>query len=71
MMIIQERTLKEHKKLVEKIIKRDLKRQKKIETAGVEYECPEIVRIIPCLFIDACCSSSYCASELKTNRTGE
>jgi len=39
----KERTLKEHKKLVEKIIKRDLKRQKKIETAGIEYECPEIV----------------------------
>jgi hypothetical protein len=70
MMIIQERTLQEHKKLVEKILKRDLNRQKKIEAAGIEYECPEIVRIIPCLFIDSCCSSYY-ASEFKINRTGE
>jgi len=70
MMIIQERTLQEHKKLVEKILKRDLNRQKKIEAAGIEYECPEIVRITPCLFIISCCCS-YCASELKVNRTGE
>ncbi|XP_022743281.1 uncharacterized RNA-binding protein C1827.05c isoform X2 [Durio zibethinus] len=37
------RTLEEHKKLVEKIIKRDNKRRKKIEAAGIDYECPEIV----------------------------
>lgn len=70
MMIIQERTLKEHMKLVEKIMKRDLKRKNKIEAAGIEYESPEIVRITPCLFIISCCSS-FCASELKVNRTGE
>ncbi|KAI5356369.1 hypothetical protein L3X38_009264 [Prunus dulcis] len=39
----KERTLEEHKKLVEKILKRDLKRQKRIEAAGIDYECPEIV----------------------------
>ncbi|KAM5567887.1 putative RNA-binding protein C1827.05c [Rosa sericea] len=39
----KERTLEEHKKLVEKIKKRDLKRQKRIEAAGIEYECPDIV----------------------------
>ncbi|KAH1030457.1 hypothetical protein J1N35_042631 [Gossypium stocksii] len=37
------RTLEEHKKLVEKIIKRDTKRRKRIEAAGIDYECPEIV----------------------------
>ncbi|XVE99081.1 hypothetical protein REPUB_Repub03eG0165900 [Reevesia pubescens] len=37
------RTLEEHKKLVEKITKRDQKRQKRIEAAGIDYECPEIV----------------------------
>ncbi|XWS56849.1 hypothetical protein CRYUN_Cryun09bG0120700 [Craigia yunnanensis] len=37
------RTLEDHKKLVEKIIKRDEKRRKRIEAAGIDYECPEIV----------------------------
>ena len=45
---IQLRTLEEHKKLVDKIIKRDQKHQKRIEAAGIDYDCPEIVRI--CLF---------------------
>lgn len=44
-MIIQERTLEEHKKLVGEILKRDQKKRKKIEAAGIDYECPEIVRI--------------------------
>ncbi|WCJ25284.1 MKI67 FHA domain-interacting nucleolar phosphoprotein [Euphorbia peplus] len=39
----QDRTLEEHKKLVEKIKKRDQKRRKRIEVAGIEYECPQIV----------------------------
>lgn len=39
----KERTLEEHKKLVEGIMKRDKKRRKKIEAAGIDYECPEIV----------------------------
>lgn len=39
----KERTLEEHKKLVEGILKRDKRRRKKIEAAGIEYECPEIV----------------------------
>ncbi|XP_004300041.1 PREDICTED: uncharacterized RNA-binding protein C1827.05c [Fragaria vesca subsp. vesca] len=39
----KERTAEEHKKLVEKIKKRDLKRQKRIEAAGIEYKCPEII----------------------------
>ncbi|XP_048322104.1 uncharacterized protein LOC125419684 [Ziziphus jujuba] len=39
----KERTLEEHKKLVEQIIKRDEKRRKRIEAAGIDYECPEIV----------------------------
>ncbi|KAJ0101958.1 hypothetical protein Patl1_05945 [Pistacia atlantica] len=39
----KERTLEEHRKLVEKILKRDQKRRKRIEDAGIEYECPEIV----------------------------
>ncbi|KAG9160871.1 hypothetical protein Leryth_008685 [Lithospermum erythrorhizon] len=40
----KERTLDEQKKLVEGIVKRDQKRRRKIEAAGIEYECPEIVR---------------------------
>ncbi|XP_062091875.1 uncharacterized RNA-binding protein C1827.05c [Humulus lupulus] len=39
----KERTLDERKKLVDKIIKRDGKRRKMIEAAGIDYECPEIV----------------------------
>ncbi|XP_031114874.1 MKI67 FHA domain-interacting nucleolar phosphoprotein [Ipomoea triloba] len=39
----KERTLEEQKKLVEGIKKRDRKRRKKIEAAGIDYECPEIV----------------------------
>ncbi|KAF7836987.1 putative RNA-binding protein C1827.05c-like [Senna tora] len=39
----KERTLEEHRKLVEKILKRDEKRRKRIEAAGLDYECPEIV----------------------------
>ncbi|KAG6668897.1 uncharacterized RNA-binding protein C1827.05c [Carya illinoinensis] len=42
----KERTLEEQNKFVENIMKRDLKRQKRIEAAGIEYECPEIVGII-------------------------
>ncbi|KAK8476594.1 hypothetical protein V6N11_068429 [Hibiscus sabdariffa] len=37
------RTLEEHKKLVEKILKQDVRRRKRIEAAGIDYECPEIV----------------------------
>ncbi|GAB2261736.1 hypothetical protein Droror1_Dr00002733 [Drosera rotundifolia] len=39
----KERTLEEHKKLVDRILHRGKKRQKKIEAAGIEYECPNIV----------------------------
>ncbi|PKI68555.1 MKI67 FHA domain-interacting nucleolar phosphoprotein [Punica granatum] len=39
----KERTLDEHRKLVEGIIKRDSRRRKRIEAAGIDYECPEIV----------------------------
>ncbi|KAK7251993.1 hypothetical protein RIF29_35651 [Crotalaria pallida] len=39
----KERTLEEHNKLVEKIMKRDKIRRKRIEAAGIAYECPEIV----------------------------
>ncbi|KAL2554601.1 putative RNA-binding protein [Forsythia ovata] len=38
----EERTLEQHKKLVEGIIKRDQKRRKRIEAAGIDYKCPEI-----------------------------
>ncbi|KAE8706472.1 putative lysyl-tRNA synthetase [Hibiscus syriacus] len=37
------RTLEEHKKLVEKILKQVVRRRKRIEAAGIDYECPEIV----------------------------
>ena len=44
---VQERTLEEHKKLVEKILKRDKKRRKRMEAAGIDYQCPEIVSFLP------------------------
>jgi hypothetical protein len=43
----QERTLEEHRKLVERVMKRDKKRRKRIEAAGIDYECPEIVSFFP------------------------
>lgn len=57
MLSFQERTLEEHMKLVEKIMKHDKNRRKRIEAAGVDYECPEIVwaflplPIYGCLFV--------------------
>ncbi|PSS33734.1 MKI67 FHA domain-interacting nucleolar phosphoprotein [Actinidia chinensis var. chinensis] len=41
----KERTLEENKKMVEGILKRDQRRRKRIEAAGIDYECPEIVGI--------------------------
>ncbi|KAF8402868.1 hypothetical protein HHK36_010960 [Tetracentron sinense] len=37
------RTVEEHKKLVKGILKRDQNRRKRIEAAGIEYECPQVV----------------------------
>ncbi|KAG6760458.1 hypothetical protein POTOM_036980 [Populus tomentosa] len=37
----KERTLDEHRRLVGRIMKRDQKRRKTIEAAGLDYECPE------------------------------
>ncbi|KAJ8443937.1 hypothetical protein Cgig2_032761 [Carnegiea gigantea] len=37
-----DRTLEEHQKLLITILKQDKKRRKKLEAAGVEYECPSI-----------------------------
>lgn len=45
-LFVQERTLEEHMKLVQKILKRDEKRRKRIEAAGIDYEWPEIVSIL-------------------------
>ncbi|KAJ6717544.1 MKI67 FHA DOMAIN-INTERACTING NUCLEOLAR PHOSPHOPROTEIN [Salix purpurea] len=39
----KERTLDEHRRLVVRIMKQDQKRRKKIEAAGLDYECPEFV----------------------------
>ena len=47
---LQERTLEEHQKMVEKIMKRDEIRRKRIAAAGIDYECPEIVRELSELF---------------------
>lgn len=38
----------EHKNLVDKIVKRDQTRRKRIEAAGIEYEYPEFVSFKPC-----------------------
>lgn len=50
-LFLQERTLDEQRKLVERIMQRDLKRRKRIEAAGIDYECPEIVRTKPFTFL--------------------
>jgi len=50
LLLFQERTLEEHKKLVDRVMKRDKKRRKKIEAAGIDYECPEIVSFFPPFF---------------------
>ncbi|KAG8390525.1 hypothetical protein BUALT_Bualt01G0092600 [Buddleja alternifolia] len=42
----KERTLEQQNKLVEGVMKRDKKRRKRIEAAGIDYECPEIVGCI-------------------------
>ncbi|KAI9075808.1 hypothetical protein K1719_042294 [Acacia pycnantha] len=42
-MLGKERTFEEQQKLVERILKHDKKRRKRIEAAGIDYECPEIV----------------------------
>ncbi|KAL7614928.1 hypothetical protein Lser_V15G07575 [Lactuca serriola] len=39
----KERTFEEHKKLVDGILKREQKRRRKIEAAGIDYVCPEFV----------------------------
>ncbi|KAG7553184.1 hypothetical protein ISN45_Aa06g037370, partial [Arabidopsis thaliana x Arabidopsis arenosa] len=39
----KERTLEEHRKMLQKVVKRDQKRRKRIQAAGIEYECPELV----------------------------
>ncbi|KAL3838221.1 hypothetical protein ACJIZ3_022812 [Penstemon smallii] len=41
-----ERTLEQQQKLIEGIVKRDQKRRKRIEDAGIDYQCPEIVGCI-------------------------
>ncbi|KAH6803032.1 RNA-binding family protein [Perilla frutescens var. frutescens] len=39
----KERTLDQQQKLVAGVLKRDQKRRKRIEAAGIDYECPEVV----------------------------
>lgn len=47
----QERTLDEQQKLIRGIMKRDEKRRKRIEAAGIDYECPEFVRFNSLYFL--------------------
>ncbi|KAF8403224.1 hypothetical protein HHK36_011324 [Tetracentron sinense] len=39
----KERTVEEYKKLVKGILERDQKRKKRIEAAGIDFECPQII----------------------------
>ncbi|KAG8047315.1 hypothetical protein GUJ93_ZPchr0008g12696 [Zizania palustris] len=39
----KDKTLAEHKKLVDRIIKRDEKRRKRIKATGIDYECPPLI----------------------------
>ncbi|KAH9327034.1 hypothetical protein KI387_007212, partial [Taxus chinensis] len=38
----RERTVEEQHRLIKTILKKDAKRRKKIQAAGIEYECPDI-----------------------------
>ncbi|OEL25121.1 hypothetical protein BAE44_0013863 [Dichanthelium oligosanthes] len=40
----KDKITEEHKKMVEGIVKRDEMRRKRIKAAGVDYECPALVR---------------------------
>ena len=40
----QERTLSEHQRLLKGILKGDERRRKRIKEAGIDYECPELVK---------------------------
>jgi hypothetical protein len=50
---LQDRTVAEHKKLVEGIVKRDERRRKRIKAAGIDYECPALVSK-PSYTVDLC-----------------
>lgn len=51
--------------MVEEILKRDKKRRKRIEAAGIDYECPEIVRTYELhLFSVLLCDAANTASLL-------
>ncbi|KAE8772130.1 hypothetical protein D1007_55866 [Hordeum vulgare] len=39
----KDKTVEEHKKMVEGIVKRDEKRRKRIKAAGIDYECPALI----------------------------
>jgi len=41
----QDKSVEEHKKMVEGIVKRDEKRRKRIQAAGIDYECPALIGI--------------------------
>ncbi|KAH7677556.1 nucleolar protein 15 [Dioscorea alata] len=43
----KDRTIEEHEKMVEGILKRNEERQKRIAAAGIEYECPDFVGMVP------------------------
>ncbi|VAI41248.1 unnamed protein product [Triticum turgidum subsp. durum] len=38
----KDKTVEEHKKMLEGIVKRDEKRRKRIKAAGIDYECPAL-----------------------------
>ncbi|XP_019706171.1 uncharacterized protein [Elaeis guineensis] len=42
----KERTMEEHQRMVQGILKRDEKRRKQIKAAGIDYECPDFVGVI-------------------------
>ncbi|KQJ98239.1 MKI67 FHA domain-interacting nucleolar phosphoprotein [Brachypodium distachyon] len=39
----KDKTVGEHKKMLEGIVKRDEKRRKRIKAAGIDYECPALI----------------------------
>jgi len=41
----KDKSVEEHKKMVEGIVKRDEKRRKRIQAAGIDYKCPALIGI--------------------------
>ncbi|KAL2906746.1 MKI67 FHA domain-interacting nucleolar phosphoprotein [Bienertia sinuspersici] len=62
----KDRTPEEHKKLLKAIMKQDKKRRSRIEAAGIDYECPEIIARIMLVVKCIGCFVDYKAASPKS-----